>query len=52
MEEEGLLHSALTERIINCYYNVYNKLRYGFMEKIYKNAMLIELKNEGLKAES
>jgi len=52
MEEEGLLHSALTERIINCYYNVYNKLRYGFMEKIYENAMLIELKKERLKAES
>lgn len=44
MEEEGLIHSALTERIINCYYTVYNKLRYGFMEKIYENAMLIELK--------
>ncbi len=33
----------LTEKIIEIYYRVYNKLGYGFLEKIYENAMMIEL---------
>jgi len=34
--------------IIKAYYNVYNKLGYGFLEKIYENATLIELEKLGL----
>ncbi len=34
--------------IIKAYYNVYNKLGYGFLEKVYENAMLIELRKFGL----
>jgi len=30
----------LTEKIIEIYYRVYNKLGYGFLEKIYENAMV------------
>lgn len=44
------LHQDLTERIIRCYYNVYNGLGYGFLEKVYENALLIELRNAGLTA--
>lgn len=46
------LHQDLTERIIRCYYNVYNGLGYGFLEKVYENALLIELRNAGLTAVS
>ena len=42
------LHQELTEKIIRAYYNVYNKLGYGFLEKIYENALAIEMKNMGL----
>lgn len=41
-------HSDTTEKIINCFYKVYNNLGYGFLEKVYENAMFIELKNLGL----
>ena len=43
-------HAELTEKIINIFYRVYNKLGYGFLEKVYENAMMIELKKEGILA--
>ena len=43
-------HTELTEKIINIFYRVYNKLGYGFLEKVYENAMMIELKKEGILA--
>lgn len=46
------LHEKLTEKIIGCFYDVYNQLNYGFLEKVYENALKIELKSKGLKAES
>ena len=36
-------HKELTDKIINIFYKVYNKLGYGFLEKIYEKAMVIEL---------
>lgn len=45
------LHSTITETIIGCFYNVYNKLGFGFLEKVYENALIIELKEAGLSAE-
>jgi len=48
----GIKHKELTEKIINIFYRVYNKLGYGFLEKIYENAMMIELKREGILAVS
>jgi len=42
------LHSELTGKIIKAYYRVYNTLGYGFLEKVYERAMLIELQHEGL----
>ena len=44
-----MLHKEITEKIINAYYKVYNSLGYGFLEKVYENAMAIELRNSGLK---
>jgi GxxExxY protein len=45
-------HKELTEKIIKTFYTVYNKLGYGFLEKVYENAMMIELKKEGISAAS
>jgi GxxExxY protein len=42
------LHQDLTSKIISCFYKVYNALGFGFLEKVYENAMLIELNNIGL----
>ncbi len=43
-------HKDLTEKIIEIFYNVYNKLGYGFLEKVYENAMILEFRNIGIKA--
>lgn len=40
----------LTEKIIKIFYRVYNKLGYGFLEKVYENAMMLELKKDGIPA--
>ena len=45
-----LIHKDLSDKIIKCYYKVYNTLGYGFLEKVYENAMLIELNKSGLNA--
>jgi GxxExxY protein len=37
------LHSEITGLIIKAFYNVYNSLGFGFLEKVYENAMLIEM---------
>lgn len=52
MHEDTALHKDLTQRIIHCFYNVYNKLGFGFLEKVYENAMIIELRKHGLDVES
>ena len=38
-----LLHEEITQKIIHAFYQVYNSLGYGFLEKVYENAMVIEL---------
>ncbi len=45
------LHSEITEQILKAYFKVYNKLGYGFLEKVYENAMMIELKRLDLLCE-
>ena len=44
-------HKALTQQIIGAFYTVYNSLGYGFLEKVYENALAIELRALGLKVE-
>lgn len=41
-------HSKLTEEIIGAFFTVYNALGYGFLEKVYANALKLELKKRGL----
>jgi len=45
------LYQELTEKIISCFYKVYNTLGYGFLEKVYENSLIIELTKAGLKIE-
>lgn len=47
-----LLHNELTSLILKTFYDVFNELGYGFLEKVYQNALLIELKNKGLEVTS
>jgi GxxExxY protein len=48
----SLLHQSITNTILKGYYEVYNELGHGFLEKVYQNAMYFELKARGLKVES
>ncbi len=43
-------HEDLTNHIIKIFYKVYNTLGYGFLEKVYENAMMIELRKAGIPA--
>ena len=46
-----MIHEDLTREIIKIFYGVYNELGYGFLERVYQNAMFIELKNNGFDIE-
>ena len=48
---EEFLHKEITSKIIQAFYKVYNTLGYGFLEKVYENAMRIELGKSGLRVE-
>ena len=48
----GLLHRDITEAILKVYYEVYNELGSGFLEKVYQNAMYFELKERGYQVEA
>ena len=43
-----MLHAELTNKIISSFFKVYNTLGYGFLEKVYENALVVELKRAGL----
>jgi len=43
--KESFKHTVVTDLIIKAYYRVYNKLGFGFLEKVYENALLIEFEN-------
>jgi len=45
---EEYKHSKITEAIIQAFYKVYNTLGYGFQEKVYANALAIQLRHAGL----
>jgi len=47
-----LKHKELTDGILKTFYEVYNELGYGFLEKVYQNSMYIELKNKGYQVEA
>jgi len=41
----------LTDKVLKAFFKVYNTLGYGFAERVYENALTIELKKSGLQVE-
>jgi GxxExxY protein len=50
--ENKLVHSEQTGLILKAFYKVYNILGYGFLEKVYQNALLFELHSLGVNCTS
>ena len=50
-KEQRLAHFELTGAIIECCFEVMRELGPGFLERIYKNALLITMKEKGLQVE-
>lgn len=46
-----LLHKEITDKVIKAFYKVYNELGFGFLEKVYENALFLELIAIGLYCE-
>ena len=46
------VNDSLTEKIIGVFYEVYNELGFGFLESVYREAMLIALKQAGVRVEA
>ena len=42
-----MLHADITDKIIKAFYKVNNTLGFGFLERVYENAMAIELQKMG-----
>ena len=52
-DDEDLVPKELIDIIIiSCFYQVYNDLGYGFLERVYQNALYFALMDEGLKCET
>src|SRR5690349_23082451 len=47
-----LLHGTLTREVLGAFYTVYNELRYGYLESVYRNALVLELRSRGLTTET
>jgi GxxExxY protein len=43
-------HEDLTNKIIHAFFKVYNTLGYGFLERVYRNALYFELLEMGINA--
>ena len=45
------LYSDITSEVLNAFYDVYNELGYGFLEKVYQNALFNELTQRGIQCQ-
>ncbi|MBU3981962.1 MAG: GxxExxY protein, partial [Proteobacteria bacterium] len=52
MKSDNYTPDQLTEKIIGCAYEVGNVLGCGFLEKVYENALVHELRRNGLRCEA
>ena len=50
-EEKELPHSELTRSILGCCFEVMNELGPGFLERVYKNALLMAMRQKGLQVD-
>jgi len=51
-KEKELPHSDLTGSILNCCFEVMNELGPGFLERVYKNALVMAMREKGLQVEA
>ncbi|MCY7345060.1 MAG: GxxExxY protein [Pyrinomonadaceae bacterium] len=51
MLTEKILHKELSYKVVGLAMQVHTELGYGFLEKVYENALMILLKENGIKAE-
>jgi GxxExxY protein len=51
-EKRELPRSELTRTVLGCCFEVMKELGPGFLERIYKNALLITMKDKGLQVET
>jgi GxxExxY protein len=47
----ALKHGEITDRIIGCFYEVYNELGHGFLESVYREALTVALEAAGLRVQ-
>ena len=47
----ALLYEELTKQIIGAFFTVYNELGFGFVESVYKRALVVELQSRGISSE-
>ena len=47
-----IVEKTLSHLILGCAFRVYNELGNGFLEKVYENALVHELRKNGLQAEA
>jgi GxxExxY protein len=48
IENGKLTHRVITDAIIGAFYDVYNELGYGFLESVYREAMIVALRSRKL----
>jgi len=51
IEDGKLKHHEITDAIIGTFYDVYNELGYGFLESVYREAMIVTLRSKKLTVE-
>ena len=49
---EEYLYKEKTDRILSAFYEVYNALGYGFLERVYQNSLYQELNQKGFTCEA
>ena len=50
-DDRKLVHEELTYKLIGLSMQVHTTLGYGFLEKVYENALMVLLRNNGIQAE-
>ena len=51
VNEKEILYKDLSYKITGSALEVYNELGYGFLEKVYENALMVLFREKGIKAE-
>lgn len=47
-----ILHKELTDKVIDAFFEVFNELGYGYLERVYQNSLYMELVSRGHKVEA